>query len=183
MHIFHFKLIDLDLWNAFCEVSPCGSFLFTLQRQKKVCTPGDEAVMKIHLNYFLVYQLISPFLVYLQNYKEFEAEILALQSEKYGLSFDIKKYTTSGWALGDENVIGIRAFKPLILMILVLEDRYESPLSIDTKKVPVALHLQWWFNDARVKKNWILRILDENRPNLKFSPKILGICDFDGVFD
>ena len=61
-------------------------------------------------NYFLVYQLISPFLVYLQNYKEFEAEILDLQSEKYGLSFDIKKWTTSGWALGDENVIGIRAF-------------------------------------------------------------------------
>ena len=61
-------------------------------------------------NYFLVYQLISPFLVYLQNYKEFEAEILDLQLEKYGLSFDIKKYTTSGWALGDENVIGIRAF-------------------------------------------------------------------------
>ena len=34
-----------------------------------------------------------------------------LQSEKYGLSFDIKKYTTSCWALGDENVIGIRSFK------------------------------------------------------------------------
>ena len=62
-------------------------------------------------NYFLVYQLISHFLLYLQNYKEFEAEILDLQSEKYGLSFDVKKYTTSGWALGDENVIGIRAFK------------------------------------------------------------------------
>ena len=31
-------------------------------------------------------------------------------------------------------------------------------------------------------KNWILQILDENRPNFKFSPKILGICDFDGVF-
>ena len=68
-------------------------------------------------NYFLVYQLISPFLVYLQNYKEFEAEILDLQSEKYGLSFDIKKYTTSGWALGDENVIGIRACKALYLEI------------------------------------------------------------------
>ena len=42
--------------------------------------------------------LISHFLLglYLQNYKEFEAEILDLQSEKYGLSFDIKKYTTSG---------------------------------------------------------------------------------------
>ena len=68
-------------------------------------------------------------------------------------------------------------------MILVLEDRYESPISID-KKVPVALHLtsQWRFNDARVTKNWILRILDENRPNFKFLPKILGKCDFNGVF-
>ena len=39
----------------------------------------------------------------------------------------------------------IFAIKPPILMILVLEDRYESPLSIDTKNVPVALHLtsQW----------------------------------------
>ena len=69
-------------------------------------------------------------------------------------------------------------------MILVLEDRYESPFSIGTKKVPVALHLmsQWRFNDVRITKNWILWILDENRPNFKFSPKILGICDFDGVF-
>ena len=51
--------------------------------------------MKIHKNYFLVYHLTSHFLLYLQNYKEFEAEILDLQFEKYGLSFDIKKYTTS----------------------------------------------------------------------------------------
>ena len=29
--------------------------------------------------------------------------------------------------------------EPPIPMMLVLEDRYESPLSIDTKKVPVAL--------------------------------------------
>ena len=69
-------------------------------------------------------------------------------------------------------------------MILVLEDRYETPLSITTKKVPVALHLtsQLRFNDVRVTKNWILRSLDENRPNFKFSQKILGIRDFDGVF-
>ena len=72
---------------------------------------GMRLLWKYIRNYFLVYQLISRFLLYLQNYKEFEAEILELQSEKYGLSFDIKKYTTSGWALGDENVIGIRAFK------------------------------------------------------------------------
>ena len=59
----------------------------------------------------MVYQLTSHFLSYLQNYKEFEAENLDLQLEKYGLSFDIKKCATSGWALGDENVIGIRSFK------------------------------------------------------------------------
>ena len=77
----------------------------------------------------------------------------------------------------------IFAIKTPILMILVLEDRYESPLSIDTKKVPVALHLtsQWRFNDVRVAKNSILRILNENRPNFKFL-KILGICDFGGAF-
>ena len=46
MHIFHFYLINLDLWNAFCEVSPWGIFLFIFQRQKKVCTPGNEAIMK-----------------------------------------------------------------------------------------------------------------------------------------
>ena len=48
----------------------------------------------------MVYQLISHFLSYLQNYKEFKAKILDLQPEKYGLSFDIKKCSTSGWALG-----------------------------------------------------------------------------------
>ena len=48
--------------------------------------------MKIHTKLFSgISILISPFLVYLQNYKEFEAEILDLQSEKYVLSFDIKK--------------------------------------------------------------------------------------------
>ena len=65
-------------------------------------------------------------------------------------------------------------------MISVLEDRYESPLSIDTKKYQ--LPFIWRYNDVRVTKNRILQILDENRPNFKFSPKILGICDFDGVF-
>ena len=72
-----------------------------LSRGKRKYAPlGMRLLWKYIRNYFLVYQLISPFLVYLQNYKEFEAEILDLQSEKYGLSFDIKKYTTSGWAPG-----------------------------------------------------------------------------------
>ena len=85
--------------------------------KRKYAPLGMRLLWKYIRNYFLVYQLISRFLLYLQNYKEFEAEILDLQSEKYGLSFDIKKYTTSGWAGGggDENVIGIRAFKLLLL--------------------------------------------------------------------
>ena len=70
--------------------------MFTLQRQKNVCTPGDESIMKIHKKLFsgipfnFTYFVISP------NYKEFEAEILDKQLEKYGLSFDIKKCPTSG---------------------------------------------------------------------------------------
>ena len=66
--------------------------------------------MKIQKKLFSGIPINFTFLSYLQNYKEFEAEILDLQLEKYGLSFDIKKCTTSGWALGDENVIGIRSF-------------------------------------------------------------------------
>ena len=89
------------------EVASC-----LLSRGKRKYAPlGMRLLWKYIRNNFLVYQLISHFLLDLQNYKEFEAEILDLQSEKYGLSFDIKKYTTSGWALGVENVIGIRAFK------------------------------------------------------------------------
>ena len=67
-------------------------------------------------------------------------------------------------------------------MILVLEDRYESLFSIDTKKIPVVLI--WRHNDVlmtsesrktgfygfRMKIGQILN-----------SPKIQGICDFDGV--
>ena len=88
------------------EVASC-----LLSRGKRKYAPLGMRLLWKYISYFLVYHLISHFLLYLQNYKEFEAEILDLQSEKYGLSFDIKKYTTSGWALGDENVIGIRAFK------------------------------------------------------------------------
>ena len=81
--------------------------------KRKYAALGMRLLWKYIRNYFLVYQLISHFLLYLQTYKKFEAEILDLQLEKYGLSFDIKKYTTSSWALGDENVIGIRSFNTI----------------------------------------------------------------------
>ena len=87
------------------EVASC-----LLSRGKRMYVPLGMRLLWKYINYFLVYHLISHILLYLQNYKEFEAEILDLQLEKYELSFDIKKCTTSGWALGDENVIGIRSF-------------------------------------------------------------------------
>ena len=91
----------------FCpEVASC-----LLSRGKRKYAPlGMRLLWKYIRNYFLVYHLTSHLLLYLPNYKEFEAEIFDLQLEKYGLSFDIKKYTTSGWALGDENVISIGSF-------------------------------------------------------------------------
>ena len=88
------------------EVASC-----LLSRGKRKYVPlGTRLLWKYIRNYFPVYHLISHFLFYLENYKEFGAEILDLQTEKFGLSFDIKKCITSGWALGDENVIGIRSF-------------------------------------------------------------------------
>ena len=72
-----------------------------LSRGKRKYAPlGMRLLWKYIRNHFLVYQLISHFLLYLLSYKEFVGEILDLQSEKYGLLFDIKKYNTSGWALG-----------------------------------------------------------------------------------
>ena len=107
---FTFNWLTLTSEMHFVKFHPVVASCLLSRGKRKYAPLGMRLLWKYIRNYFLVYQLIPPFLVYLQNYKEFEAEILDLQSEKYGLSFDIKKYTTSGWALGDENVIGIRAF-------------------------------------------------------------------------
>ena len=95
----------------------------------KYATLGMRLWCKYIRNYLLVYQLTSHFLPYLWNYKEFEGGISDLQLEKYGLSFETKKYTTSGWARGDENVIGIRAFNNY------LKYKFHSVCSSDTWKV------------------------------------------------
>ena len=58
--------------------------------KRKYAPLGMRLLWKYIRNYFLVYHLISHILLYLQNYKEFEVEILDFQSEKYVLSFDIK---------------------------------------------------------------------------------------------
>ena len=108
---FTFNWLTLTSEMHFVKFHPVVASCLLSRGKRKYAPLGMRLLWKYIRNYFLVYHLISPFLLYLQNYKEFEAEILDLQSEKYELSFDIKKYTTSGWALGDENVIGIRVFK------------------------------------------------------------------------
>ena len=82
------------------EVTSC-----LLSRGKtKYATLGMRLWCKYIRNYLLVYQLTSHFLLYLRNYKEFEGEISDLQLEKYRLSFETKKYTTSIWARGGGGV-------------------------------------------------------------------------------
>ena len=91
------------------EVASC-----LLSRGKREYAPLGMRLLWKYINYFLLYHLISHFLLCLQNYKEFEAEIVDLQSEKYRLSFDIKNifyFWMSPGGGGGENVIGIRAFK------------------------------------------------------------------------
>ena len=101
------------------EVTSC-----LLSRGKTKYAPlGMRLWCKYIRNYLLVYQLTSHFLPYLRNYKEFEDKISDLQLEKYGLSVESKKYTTSVWALGDENVIGIRAFKLKVIYNLQIREQ------------------------------------------------------------
>ena len=108
---FTFNWLTLTSEMHFVKFHPKVASCLLSRGKRKYAPLGMRLLWKYVRNYFLVYQLISHFLSYLQNYKEFEAEILDLQLEIYGLSFDIKKCTTSGWALGDENVIRIRTVK------------------------------------------------------------------------
>ena len=100
---FTFNWLTLTSEIHFVNFHPVIASCITLQRQKKVCTPGDEAIMKIH-------KLFSgiPFLLYLKNYKEFEPEILDLQSEKWWAFIWYQKIYYFRLSPGDENVIGIR---------------------------------------------------------------------------
>ena len=125
---FIFNWLTLTSEMHFVKFHPEVASCLLSKGKRKYGPLGMRLLWKYIRNYFLVYQLISHFLLYLQNYKEFEAEILDLQSEKYGLSFDVKKYTTSGWAVGDENVIGIRAIKcTLISLGFVMQGKCSGP--------------------------------------------------------
>ena len=128
---FTFNWLTLTSEMHFVKFHPEVTSCLLSRVKRKYALLGMRLLWKYIRNYFLVYHLISHFLLYLQDYKEFEAEILDLQSEKYGLSCDIKKYTTSGWALGDENVIGIRAFKSTVWK---LAERYKQAVCKRSQK-------------------------------------------------
>ena len=58
MYIFHFQWLTLTSEMHYAKFHPeVASCLLTLQRQKKVCTPGDEAIMKIHKIFFFWYSI------------------------------------------------------------------------------------------------------------------------------
>ena len=97
------------------------------------------------------------FLSYLQIYKEFESEILDLQLEKYGLSFDIKKCTTLCWALGDETAIGIRSFK-LCSNLHV----YDLCKSDNTSMYMTFVSLYLFYTSIRARHSQILSKISES---------------------
>ena len=121
------------------EVASC-----LLSRGKRKYSPlGMRLLWKYIRNYFLVYHFNFKLFKHLQNYKEFEAEILDLQSEKYGLSFDIKKYITSGWALVDENVIGIRSFNLDMTMTIWLLTMFDKKKKKKNQKILLLVCIQY----------------------------------------
>ena len=101
---FTFNWFDIDLWNAFCDVSSC----LLSRGKRKYATLETRLWWK---KYLLVYHWTSHFLSYLQNYKQFADKISDLQSEKCRFSFETKIYSTFSWNPGDDNVISIRASK------------------------------------------------------------------------
>ena len=99
--VYTFNWLTLTSEMYFVRFHPEVTSCLLSRGKTKYATLGMRLWCKYIRNYLLVYQLTLHFLPYLQNYMEFEGET--------------KKYTTSGWARGDENVIGIRAFKVALL--------------------------------------------------------------------
>ena len=79
MHIFIFNWLTLTSEMHFVKFHPEVASCLLSRGKRKYAPLGMRLLWKYIRNYFLVYQLISHFLLYLQNYKEFEAEILDLQ--------------------------------------------------------------------------------------------------------
>ena len=73
---FTFKWLTLTSEMQFVKFHPEVASCLLSRGKRKYAPPGMRLLWKYIRNYFLVYHLTSHFLLYLQNYKEFEAEIL-----------------------------------------------------------------------------------------------------------
>ena len=107
MYIFHFLMINLDLWNAFCEVSPWGSFLFALQMQKKSMHPWGwgyhENTYETILWYTTYFFVISP-------KQRIWSWNFGFATTKIWPCIWFQKMYFFRLSTGDENVIDIRSF-------------------------------------------------------------------------
>ena len=73
---FTFDWLTLTSEMHFVKFHPKVASCLLSRGKRKYASLGMRLLWKYIRNYFLVYQLTSQFLSYLQNYKEFEAEIL-----------------------------------------------------------------------------------------------------------
>ena len=78
---FTFNWLTLTFEIHFVKFHPEVASCLLSRGKRKYAPLGKRLICKYIRNYFLVYQLISHFLSYLQNYKEFKAKILNLQPE------------------------------------------------------------------------------------------------------
>ena len=83
----HFKMYIFHCWLTLTSEMHSVTFhpegaTCLLPRGKESMHPRDEVIMKIHKKFFSGIPINFTFLSYLQNYKEFEAEILRIATRK-----------------------------------------------------------------------------------------------------
>ena len=88
---FTFNWLNLTSEMHFVKFHPEVASCLLCRGKRKYAPLGMRLIWKYIRNYFLVYQLLSHFLSYLQNYKEFKAKILDLQPEKIWASIGYQK--------------------------------------------------------------------------------------------
>ena len=129
----------------------------SLLGQKQVSDTGDEAVMKTHKKIKIGIPEMGTSSVILK-YGQFEAEILRVIMSKI-MDFHLTpKSTISGWALGDENVIGLRAFNSLLILLTEAGDWLESSTTVQVCKAVLRMSASYLNSVLHIKTTWILTV-------------------------
>ena len=113
---FTFNWLTLTSEMHFVKFHPEVASCLLSRGKRKYAPLGMRLLWKYMRNYFLVYHLTPHFLLYLQNYnvQRIWSWNFRFANRKIWTFIWYQKNvgpTSSGWALGDETVIGIRAFK------------------------------------------------------------------------